>query len=80
MKLQEVADKFGLDTVFSYYPDGATIEDLAVVANACTDFFEHDDWQMCEEYQEYAYISSTAIVALVLDKADSFKYYYGLVA
>ena len=32
--LTEVADKFGLDSVFSYYPDGATVEDLAEVADA----------------------------------------------
>ena len=79
MKLDEVAERFGLDNVFSYYPDGATVEDLAEVADACTDFFDHDDWLLCEQFQEYAYVSASAIVDLVLEQADSFKRYYSVV-
>ena len=77
--LTEVADKFGLDSVFSYYPDGATVEDLAEVANACTDFFDYDDWLICEQYEEYVYISASAIIGLVMDEAESFKRYYEMV-
>ena len=79
MKLDEVAERFGLDNVFSYYPDGATVEDLAEVADACTDFFDHDEWLLCEQFQEYAYVSASAIVDLVLEQADSFKRYYSVV-
>lgn len=79
MKLDEVAERFGLDNVFSYYPDGATVEDLAEVADACTDFFDHDDWLLCEQFQEYAYVSASAIVDLVLEQADTFKRYYSVV-
>lgn len=79
MKLDEVADKFGLDSVFSYYPDGASVEDLAEVADACTNFFDHDDWLLCQQFEEYAYVSASAIVDLVVDQADSFKRYYEMV-
>lgn len=79
MKLDEVADKFGLDSVFSYYPDGASVEDLAEVADACTEFFDHDDWLLCQQFEEYAYVSASAIVDLVVDQADSFKRYYEMV-
>ena len=79
MNLDEVAEKFGLDSVFAYYPNGATLKDLVEVANACTDFFDHDDWTLCEEYQEYAFISASAIVGLVVEQADSFKRYYEMV-
>ena len=79
MKLDEVAERFGLDNVFSYYPDGATVEDLAEVADACTDFFDHDDWLICEQFQEYVYISASAIVDLVVEQSDSFKRYYEMV-
>ena len=79
MKLDEVAERFGLDNVFSYYPDGATVEDLAEVADACTDFFDHDEWLLCEQFQEYAYVSASAIVDLVLEQADTFKRYYSVV-
>ena len=79
MNLDEVAELFALDSVFSYHPDGATIEDLSQVADACTEFFEHDEWQLCSDYEDYAYISAGAIVGLALDQASSFKYYYGLV-
>ena len=79
MTLDEVAERFGLDNVFSYYPDGATVEDLAEVADACTDFFDHDEWLLCEQFQEYAYVSASAIVDLVLEQADTFKRYYSVV-
>lgn len=79
MNLEDVAEKFGLDSVFSYYPDGATVEDLAEVADACTDFFDHDDWLLCEQYEEYAYVSASAIIDLVVDQAESFKRYYVVV-
>lgn len=79
MKLDEVAERFGLDSVFSYYPDGASVEDLAEVADACTDFFDHDDWLLCQQFEEYAYVSASAIVDLVVDQADSFKRYYEMV-
>ena len=79
MTLEEVADKFGLDTVFSYYPEGSRVDDLAVVAYACTDFFSHDDWQLCEKYEEYAYISASAIIDLVVEEAESFFRYYKMV-
>jgi hypothetical protein len=79
MTLEEVADKFGLDSVFSYYPEGATIDDLAEVANECTDFFEHDDWLICQTYEDYVYISASAIIDLVVEQADSFKRYYKMV-
>ena len=79
MTLDEVAERFGLDNVFSYYPDGATVDDLAEVADACTDFFDHDEWLLCEQFQEYAYVSASAIVDLVLEQADSFKRYYSVV-
>lgn len=79
MKLDEVAERFGLDNVFSYYPDGATVDDLAEVADACTDFFDHDEWLLCEQFQEYAYVSASAIVDLVLEQADTFKRYYSVV-
>ena len=79
MKLEDVADRFGLDSVFSYYPDGATVEDLAEVADACNDFFDHDDWLICEQYQEYVYVSASAIIDLVVDQAESFKRYYEMV-
>lgn len=79
MKLDDVAERFGLDNVFSYYPDGATVEDLAEVADACTDFFDHDEWLLCEQFQEYAYVSASAIVDLVLEQADTFKRYYSVV-
>ena len=79
MKLDEVAERFGLDSVFSYYPNGATLEDLSEVANACTDFFSHEDWTLCEQYDDYAYISAQAIVDLVVEQADSFKRYYSVV-
>mgnify|MGYP000185018882 CR=1 FL=1 len=79
MKLDEVADRFGLDSVFSYYPDGATVEDLAEVADACTDFFSHDDWLICQDYEDYAYVSASAIIDLVAEQADSFKRYYEMV-
>ena len=79
MKLDDVAERFGLDNVFSYYPDGATVEDLAEVADACADFFDHDEWLLCEQFQEYAYVSASAIIDLVLEQADSFKRYYSVV-
>ena len=79
MKLDDVAERFGLDNVFSYYPDGATVEDLAEVADACKDFFDHDEWLLCEQFQEYAYVSASAIVDLVLEQADTFKRYYSVV-
>lgn len=79
MKLNDVAERFALDTVFSYYPDGATIEDLSEVANACTDFFSHDDWVLWQPYEDYAYISASAIIDLVTEQADSFKRYYSVV-
>ena len=79
MTLDDVAERFGLDSVFSYYPDGATVEDLAEVAEVCTDFFDHDDWLICEQYQEYIYVSASAIVDLVVEQADSFKRYYEMV-
>lgn len=79
MTLDEVAERFGLDSVFSYYPDKATLKDLQDVANACTDFFSHEDWTLCEQYDDYAYISASAIVDLVLEQADSFKRYYSVV-
>lgn len=79
MKLDEVAERFGLDSVFSYYPDGASVEDLAEVADACTNFFDHDDWLLCQQFEEYAYVSASAIVDLVVDQADSFKRYYEMV-
>lgn len=79
MKLDEVADKFALDTVFSYYPVDATVKDLEQVANACTDFFSDDEWTLCEEYDDYAYISADAILQLVYDSAWSFKRYYEMV-
>lgn len=79
MKLDDVAERFGLDSVFSYYPNGATVEDLAEVADACTDFFSHDDWLICQDYEQYAYVSASAIVDLVVEQADSFKRYYEMV-
>ena len=79
MKLDEVAERFGLDSVFSYYPEGGTVEDLAEVADACTDFFSHDDWLICQDYEQYAYISAEAIIDLVVEQADSFKRYYEMV-
>jgi len=79
MTLEEVADKFGLDTIFSYYPEGATIDDLAEVANACTDFFSHEDWLICEDFEQYAYISASAIIDLVVEQAESFWRYYKMV-
>lgn len=80
MILEQVAEKFALDSVFSYYPYGATIDDLAEVANGCTDFFSHDDWTLCEEYDDYAYISASAIIDLVTEHAESFKTYYEMVS
>lgn len=79
MNLDETAELFALDSVFSYHPDGATIEDLAKIANACTDFFSHDEWQLCSDYEEYAYISASAVIDLVTDQAESFKCYYKMV-
>lgn len=79
MNLDETAELFALDSVFSYHPDGATIEDLAEIANACTDFFSHDEWQLCSDYEEYAYISASAVIDLVTDQAESFKCYYKMV-
>lgn len=79
MNLDETAELFALDSVFSYHPDGATIGDLAEVANACTDFFSHDEWQLCSDYEEYAYISASAVIDLVTDQAESFKCYYQMV-
>lgn len=79
MNLEEVAERFALDTVFSYYPDGATIDDLAEVANACTDFFDHEEWTLCGDFEQYVYISATAIIDLVNDHAESFGTYYLMV-
>jgi len=79
MNLDDVAERFALDDMFSYYPVGATIDDLSDVANACSDYFSHDEWMLCQDFEDYAYISANAIVGLALDKADSFKYYYQLV-
>lgn len=79
MDLDTVAERFGLDTIFSYYPAGATIDDLAEVANACTDFFSHDDWLICQDFDDYAYISASAIIELVAEQAESFKRYYEMV-
>jgi hypothetical protein len=79
MNLDETAELFALDSVFSYHPDGATIDDLADVANACTDFFSHDDWLICQDFEQYAYVSASAIIDLVVDQAESFKCYYKMV-
>jgi phytoene/squalene synthetase len=79
MDLDTVAERFGLDSVFSYYPFGATIDDLAEIANACESFFEHDDWLICQDYEQYIYISASAIIELVAEQADSFKRYYEMV-
>ena len=79
MDLDMVAERFGLDEVFSEYPFGATIEDLDKVASACESFFESDEWILAEDYQPYAYISAHAILSLVYDKSDSFKRYYEMV-
>ena len=79
MKLDEVADKFALDTVFHDYPVGGTVAELEQIANACTDFFEHDEWTFAEEYEPYSYISAGAILQLVYDKAWQFKRYYEMV-
>jgi len=79
MKLDEVADKFALDSVFAYYPIDATVEDLTKVAGDCTDFFSDPEWLLCEQYEEYAYVSASAILQLVFDQAWSFKRYYEMV-
>jgi hypothetical protein len=79
MDLDMVAERFGLDEVFSEYPFGATVDDLDKVASACESFFEHDDWLICQDYEDYAYISAHAILSLVYDKSDSFKRYYEMV-
>jgi hypothetical protein len=79
MKLEEVCERFALDTLFSYYPYGATIEDLAKVANECNDFFDHEDWTLCGDFEQYAYISATAIIELANEHAESFGTYYLMV-
>ena len=79
MNLDEVADKFALDTVFHDYPVDGTVVALEQIANACETFFEHDEWTFAEEYEPYAYISAGAILQLVYDKAWQFKRYYEMV-
>lgn len=79
MKLDEVAERFALDTVFHDYPVGATVDDLEQVARACESFFDHEDWLICGDYEQYAYISAHAILSLVDDKAWQFKRYYEMV-
>jgi hypothetical protein len=79
MKLDEVAERFALDTVFHDYPVGGTLAELEQIANDCSDFFSHDEWTFAEEYEPYAYISAGAILQLVYDKAWQFKRYYEMV-
>lgn len=79
MTLDEVCERFALDTIFSFYPDGATIDDLEKVANSCGDYFSHDDWMLCADFEQYAYISASAIVNLANDQAESFGTYYQMV-
>jgi hypothetical protein len=77
MKLDEVAERFALDTVFSEYPSGATIGDLAEVAEG--DIFDAEGWWLCEEYEQLAYVSASAILDAVEDNADSFRRYFDMV-
>lgn len=79
MKLDEVAEQFALSQVFTEYVYGSSLAELEEVANSCTDFFSHDDWVLCAEYDDYAYISASAILQLVYDKAWQFKRYYEMV-
>lgn len=74
--LDEVAEQFALDDMFSYYPDGATLDDLEVVANSVGVFTDVEDWMLCGEYEELAYISAYVIVQKAVDIADQFRRYY----
>lgn len=77
--LDEVAERFALDDMFSYYPDGATLDDLEVVANSVSVFTDVEDWMLCGAYEELAYISADVIVQKAVDIADQFRRYYKLV-
>ena len=79
MKLDEVADKFALDTVFAYYPTDGTVLQLEEVANSCENYFDSDDWVLAEDVQDLAFISARAILQRVYDEAWSFKRYYEMV-
>lgn len=75
--LDEVAERFGLDSVFSDYPNGATIADLEVVSSGSS--FDTDEWTIAEQYDDYQYISQDAILQLVYDQVWAFKRYYAMV-
>ena len=77
--LDEVAEQFALDEMFSYYPDGASIADLAEVANSVSVFTEVDTWLLCEACEELGYVSADAIVSEAEERADSFRRYYAMV-
>jgi hypothetical protein len=79
MKLDEVADKYALDTVFAYYPVDGTVAELEQVANACENYFDSDEWILAEDVQDLAFISASAILQRVFDEAWSFKRYYEMV-
>ena len=77
MKLSEVAEQYALSQVFSEYPSGATVEDLAEVAEG--DIFDAEGWWLCERYEQLAYVSAGAILDAVEDIADSFRQYFDMV-
>lgn len=79
MKLDEVANKFALDTVFAYYPVDGTVAELERVARACEDYFDSDEWILAEHVQDLAFISAHEILRVVEDEAWSFKRYYEMV-
>ena len=77
--LDEVAELFALDDMFSYYPDGATLADLEEVANSVSVFTDVEDWMLCEAYEELAYISADVITQKAVDIAEQFRNYYRMV-
>lgn len=80
MKLDEVAERFALDDMFAYYPVDSTFADLELVAESCTDFFDHEDWTLAEDVQDLAFVSAGAILQGAYDRAWQFKRYYEMVS
>ena len=79
MKLQDVADKFALDTVFAHHPVDGTVAELEQVARSCENYFDSEEWILAEDLQDLAFISAHEILRVVEDKAWNFKRYYEMV-
>lgn len=77
--LDEVAERFALDQVFADYPHDGTIAQLEDVANSVNIFTDADDWLLCAEFEELAYVSADAILQVVYDNVWAFKRYYEMV-